>query len=522
MCNLLMNYIDTINIVFKYIKNINSRHVSFKENIGCIGLLTDYINKENSNIINKYKQYLNKKDTNVITRCIWYNINIVPILYQSTNDDIDILICEAIESVNINMLININNYIKIDSERMMEHLDQWTGRYININLIKFIHKILGVSKDCLKNYNLWSKCNAYVVETFRYFHKNIGFNITDFNFNEKTMLLENMCGYNNLHTIKYLHKNANLSRTYLMSIIDGIRKYECHGNYIHMIKYFYEHMKCQKDDFVLMHLNACSLNNLNIVEYLHKIVGFNKIDFQMRNNGALHTAVSKGHIDIIKYLHKNLGFTKEEFINCHAYELACKNNKVETIQYLHKEIGLTKEDFQLDNSICCVRACNNGNFNIVEYLHQEVGLTKEDFQLSNNAVCYYSCSKGYIDIVEYLHKKIGLTKENFQANNNSACISATINSHLDVIEYLHKKIGLTKEDFRTNNNEALICVCLNSYLDIVEYLHKEIGLSKEDFEVNDNQIYRDACENDYIFSDYDTKIPDLIKYLLEEVNIGIN
>jgi len=147
----LMNIVDIINIGFKYINNVNNRHISYCNNISIwIRINKKYIKDKTKKIIINYKRYLNQRDIYVILRCIKCIIYIIPILYQLSNNDITMILClcnnnqrlfseQQNHCNNILLIKLIINYNYYSHEFMAKYIAQ-VCKNGNLNIIRCLHQ----------------------------------------------------------------------------------------------------------------------------------------------------------------------------------------------------------------------------------------------------------------------------------------------------------------------------------------------------------------------------------------------
>jgi len=317
-----MNIVDNNVNITKYV-NINiKRHTSSSNNTACfIKLDTEYINKENKPIINKHKKILNQKDTNTLIKCTKHNINIVPIMYQLNDDDIHSLINEACKYININMINLINNYIKINCYdlfvgKLEDHITYVACEDGHINIIKYLHKNLGLTKKC-----------------FLYPH---------------SPELGIACMYGNINIVKYLHKKMKVTTKDFQLANNTACRWTCQNGHVEVVKYLHKKVKLTKEDFKEQDnyscTRACINGHINVVKYLHQEVKLLKKDFQAQNNYACRLSCRFGRIEVIKYLHKVIKLTMQDFQSNdnEAYEYARLNGYDDVIKYLHDKILINK------------------------------------------------------------------------------------------------------------------------------------------------------------------------------------
>jgi len=108
--------------------------------------------KKNKKIIIKYKYFLNQRNINTIISCVQHNINIIPILYQLTKINIDILINKSLEYNNIFMVNLLNNYVTIETDVFIKYM-KYACFYGYINIVKYLHKNIGLSKEDFQTFN---------------------------------------------------------------------------------------------------------------------------------------------------------------------------------------------------------------------------------------------------------------------------------------------------------------------------------------------------------------------------------
>jgi len=310
-----MDIVDNNVNVNNYDNDKNKRHVSSSNNIVFwLKLDVDYINDENELIINKYKKTLNQKDINTIIKCIKYNINIVPILYQLDNDDINLLVNESFECINGYMIKLLNGHTEIDHNIVVELLPVFceSGR---LDVVKYLYKKNKLSKQNFQSDNNNQACRF-------------------------------ACANGYINVVKYLHREIGLTAQDFQSFDNYACRFACVSGHVVVVKYLHQEIGLTEQDFQSDDnwacKWACSNGHINVVEYLHKIIGLTKEDFQLENNYACRQACENGHIDVVKYLHKNIGLTKNDFQhrNNDAYYKSVKYNHNAIVEYLLKEIKL--------------------------------------------------------------------------------------------------------------------------------------------------------------------------------------
>jgi len=403
-----MNIVDNTINVYKFVNNVNNRHISYTNNISVWNrICAKYINNNNRKVILNYKMFLNQRDENTIIKCIKKHINIVPIVHQ--NDELNNYIRISFEYTNILMLKTLRKYFSFELE-----LIHFNYAHINecINLIKYLYKNNFLIKINFVNV---ISLDSYLItfNMIKFLEQYVKFTRQDFIkiMKKKNFWLSNDCFY----IIKYLYIHSILLEKDIKINNDNHYMYGlfCEGKNINVIKYLYKKSLLTKEcfkfnDFYYCRI-SCARNNLSTLEFLHKEVGLTKEDFQIANN-------------------------------CICY-IACNNNRIDIIKYLHKEIGLTKEDFQTHNNELCESVCANNHIDIVEYLHKEVKFTKEDFK-SRQYLLQQICSYGHVNVVKYLHKEIGFTKEEFEVNNNEALDRACECREYEVVKYLLQDVNV--------------------------------------------------------------------------------
>jgi len=361
----------------KYIDHNDKRHVSLSNNIAYwFGLHTKCISKKNKQIIGKYTKIMNRKDIDTLIKCTKHNINIVPILHQLNNNDINLLINEALKYMNINIMKHIN-YDKIDHDLITKQLLIFCKNG-NIDTIKYLHKEFELTKQDFQSNN--NSCRY--VNTNKYIDHN----------NKRHVSLSN-----NKRHVSLSNNKRHVSLSNNIAYWFGL-----HTEYISkknkQIISKYTKIMNRKDINTLI---KCTKHNINIVPILHQL---NNNDINLLINEALK------YMNINMMKHINYDKIDRDLITKQLL-IFYKNGNINIVKYLHKEFGLTKQDFQSNNN-SCLRVCEYDHFDVVKYLHKEIGLTKQDFQ-SDNYACRRACEYGHFDVVKYLHKEIELTKTRF-------------------------------------------------------------------------------------------------------------
>jgi len=306
-----MDIVD-INInVYKYTLDNTKRHVNDSNNISH-WIKSNNINARNTPIFNKYIKFLNQKDMTTLVKCIKYNINIVPVLYQLNYNDINLLITESLKYGNIYMMTLINNCIKIDKKLLIKQIQSACNNG-HCNVIKCLHKKFKLTKQDFKIRN--------------------------------NIACKMACEYDHFNIVKYLHRKIGLSK-------QDFKSNDCNS----------------------VCILACEYDYINIVKYLHTKFGFTKEDFQLFGSYTCRIACVKSNYNVIRYLHKQIGLSREDFQtnNNEACKRACENGQLSIVKYLHQEIGLTKQDFQSSRNKACRKACKYYYDDIVKYIYLEV------------------------------------------------------------------------------------------------------------------------------------------------------
>jgi len=308
-----MNSVNIVHNIFKYKPKRAIRHISYNNNIVYFTLINHLqVNKKTKHIINEYKRYINRKNTNIIIKCFDHNINISPITYLMSHDDI--------RKISIAALIN-GKYLfdcyfekqKLKKIFEVSVFDKYTNSH---------HEII----ECLKR-------STNKLKTFKLIN-----NYVD------DMVCTYACYNGYINLVKYMHRNLGLSKINFTS---------------------YKNTSCRF---------ACVNGHIDVVKYLHKHVKLTKKDFDTFDNFAHYYAMNHGNVNILRYLDEEINTPYPQsslFINN-----VVANGHYKMIEYLHKRYRLCKYNFRDVTSSGFIELCNNGYLNLQERVSRNVTLNK--------------------------------------------------------------------------------------------------------------------------------------------------
>lgn len=123
--------------------------------------------------------------------------------------------------------------------------------------------------------------------------------------------------------------------------------YTCRFGHLEILKILVNNYIYLKDDFAhksARHRNAfivaCEYNQLTVIQYMVKFLGFNEYKITNENNhNGFMLACRNGHYDVVKYLVENehcpfTHFSAEDKSGYNAYTIAKEHKRNQIVKYL--------------------------------------------------------------------------------------------------------------------------------------------------------------------------------------------
>jgi len=236
-----MDIVDNNVVANKYINLRNKRHVSSSNNIAhWLKLRPEYFGESSISLINKYKKIINQKNIKIMIKCLKYNINMIPILYELNDNDINMIIKESLYYNNNYMIKIIVNQNKTRYEIVIKHIES-VCHSGNIKLLKLFHRVFKIPKQYFQSNHA---CRYHHVSIIKYFHKKVGLTKSDFEFqnNDARNSARHINGHVNV--VKYLHKKISLEKKYF----EESHYYYCFDDML-IVKYLCSELGFKKSNF---------------------------------------------------------------------------------------------------------------------------------------------------------------------------------------------------------------------------------------------------------------------------------
>lgn len=275
------------------------------------------------------------------------------------------------------------------------------------------------------------------------------------------------------------------------------------------------------DDMRNTPLHAACANkedSIEVVKFLHRILGINPTQANRNDTTCLHVAAGSGNLKVVKYLleHAQSNHALVDSQGRSAAYLACIGGHLSILKYLIEEGGAdghfkTTVELETAASKCgsgrslLHAASSGGHLDVIKYLVESCGCDPALKDKKYITSLFLACQKGHIESVKYL-MSLGCDINDKVLEDRTAIHGAATSGNLELIKHLDS-LGFSFKSADEKGSTPLFYACASGNIEVVSYLICHHKLSPHHKDNNGTSCLHAACLSKSI---------TLVKYLIED------